>query len=64
MWLLLSLLLFVVYDSQQEQRLDEAIKKLDNMDEDDFEALRQKRLEKLKQQQRQKTEWTFLGHGV
>lgn len=40
------------------------IQKLDNMGEDDFEVLRQRRLEKLKKQQRQKTEWTFLGHGT
>lgn len=34
------------------------------MDEDDFEVLRRKRLEKLKRQEQQKAEWRLLGHGV
>lgn len=49
---------------QEEARIDEQIKKLEEMDEDDFEVLRQKRLEKLKRQEQQKAEWRLLGHGV
>jgi len=33
---------------QQEKQLDEAIQKLDNMEEDDFEKLREKRLQQMK----------------
>lgn len=50
--------------AQEEEKLDQAIQKLENMDEDDFEKLRQKRLEKLRRQQEQKAEWSFLGHGT
>ena len=49
---------------QEEQKLDKAIQKLEAMDEDDFEVLRQKRLEKMKRQAQQKAEWQFHGHGV
>lgn len=34
------------------------------MDEDDFEVLRQRRLEKMKKQAQQKAEWQFHGHGT
>jgi hypothetical protein len=49
---------------QEERKLDEAIQKLDAMGEDDFEVLRQRRLEKMKKQQRQKQEWMANGHGA
>lgn len=49
---------------QEEERIDAQIKKLEEMDEDDFEVLRQKRLEKLKRQEQQKAEWRLLGHGM
>lgn len=50
--------------TQEEARIDAQIKKLEEMDEDDFEVLRRKRLEKLKRQEQQKAEWRLLGHGV
>lgn len=46
-----------------EQQLDAEIEKLDKMDEDDFEALRQKRMDALKKAQQQKQEWINNGHG-
>ncbi len=50
--------------AQEEARIDAQLKKLEDMDEDDFEVLRQKRLEKLKRQEQQKAEWRLQGHGV
>lgn len=46
-----------------EQQLDAEIERLDKMDEDDFEVLRQKRMEALKKSQQQKQEWIANGHG-
>lgn len=46
-----------------EQQVDAEIQNLDKMDEDDFEALRRKRLEGLKKAQHQKDEWLQNGHG-
>lgn len=46
-----------------EEQLDAEIERLDKMDEDDFEMLRQKRLEALKKSQLQKQEWISIGHG-
>jgi predicted GTPase len=56
-------LIDIRHPEQEERKLDEVINKLENMDEDDFEALRQKRLQKMKRQQQLKAEWTLLGHG-
>ena len=44
-------------------QVDAEIAKLDNMEEDDFEALRRRRMEALKKQQQQKQEWMNSGHG-
>jgi hypothetical protein len=49
---------------QREKAIDEELKKLENLDEDDFEALRQKRRINLQKQMRQDQDWRQLGHGV
>ncbi|KAK7096779.1 thioredoxin domain-containing protein 9-like [Littorina saxatilis] len=46
-----------------EQQVDAEIAKLENMEEDDFDALRRRRMEGLKKQQQQKQEWLNNGHG-
>jgi len=46
-----------------EDQLDAEIEKIDKMNEDDFEALREKRLAALKKQAAQKQEWMANGHG-
>nr|AFK11024.1 thioredoxin domain-containing protein 9-like protein [Callorhinchus milii] len=46
-----------------EQQLDSEIGKLDNMDEDELDKLRTKRLEAMKKAQLQKQEWLTKGHG-
>lgn len=46
-----------------EQQLDAEIERLDKMDEDDMEALRQRRLDAMKKAQTQKQEWIAIGHG-
>ena len=43
--------------------MDAEIEKLERMDEDDIEALRNKRLQQLKKAQQQKQEWLQVGHG-
>ncbi len=46
-----------------EAQLDAEIERLDKMDEDDLETLRQKRIQQMKKAQDQKKEWMQLGHG-
>ncbi|KAL3878778.1 hypothetical protein ACJMK2_031108 [Sinanodonta woodiana] len=46
-----------------EDQIDAEIQRLDNLDDDDLEKLRQKRLESMKQAQKQKQEWLVAGHG-
>lgn len=46
-----------------EQQLDAEIERLDKFDEDDFEVLRQKRMDALKKSQQQKQDWMSQGHG-
>ncbi|XP_066476874.1 thioredoxin domain-containing protein 9 [Tiliqua scincoides] len=46
-----------------EEQLDADIQKLDQMDEDDMELLKQRRLDALKKAQKQKQEWLSKGHG-
>ncbi|XP_028583722.2 thioredoxin domain-containing protein 9 [Podarcis muralis] len=46
-----------------EEQLDAEIKKLDNVDDDELEILKQRRLEGLKKAQQQKQEWLSNGHG-
>lgn len=47
-----------------EQQLDAEIERLDHMDADEMEILRQKRLAALKKGQEQKREWLDKGHGI
>ncbi|XP_052089441.1 thioredoxin domain-containing protein 9-like [Mytilus californianus] len=46
-----------------EQQVDAELHRLDNMDEDDFESLRRKRMEAMKKSQKQKQDWMTQGHG-
>ncbi|XP_054006952.1 thioredoxin domain-containing protein 9 [Hylaeus anthracinus] len=46
-----------------EKQLDAELEKLDNLDINDFEKLRENRLKKLKLHQQQKQNWLSLGHG-
>ena len=46
-----------------EQQLDAEIERIEKMDEDDFEMLRQKRLESMKKAAQQNQEWKAIGHG-
>ncbi|VDK78618.1 unnamed protein product [Litomosoides sigmodontis] len=47
-----------------EEEVDRQIEKYDNLDENDLEAIRQKRLQELKKKQLQRQEWLRNGHGV
>ena len=47
----------------QEEALDQKLKEMDNMDEDDYEVIRQKRLAQMKKQAEKKREWLSNGHG-
>jgi hypothetical protein len=47
----------------EERRLDEQLAGMDNIDEDNFEALRQKRKIDLQKKLRQEQDWRQLGHG-
>lgn len=44
-------------------QIDAEIAKLDNLDEDDMEAIRNRRIQAMKQLQQQKQEWLNQGHG-
>jgi len=46
-----------------EEQLDAEIDRLEKMDDDDLEALRQKRMAGMKKQQAKKQEWLANGHG-
>ncbi|KAL2651162.1 hypothetical protein R1flu_019290 [Riccia fluitans] len=46
-----------------EEQLDDQIAKLDNLDDDDFERLREQRLRHYKQLADKKKQWATLGHG-
>ncbi|KAM6934933.1 thioredoxin domain-containing protein 9 [Xenentodon cancila] len=46
-----------------EEQVDSQLSKLNEMDEDDFERLKARRLEALKKAQKQKQEWLSKGHG-
>lgn len=47
----------------EEKKLDSQLKSLEDMDEDDFEALRQKRRIQLQKKMSQEQDWKQLGHG-
>ncbi|XP_031783676.1 thioredoxin domain-containing protein 9 [Nasonia vitripennis] len=49
--------------SHVERQLDSEIEKLDNLNIDDIEKLREKRLQEMKKMQQQKQIWLSLGHG-
>lgn len=46
-----------------ETQLDEQLHKLDNLEEDDLERIRLKRLEEMKRMQTKRQEWVSRGHG-
>ena len=46
-----------------EQQVDAELHHLGNMDEDDFEQLRRKRMETMRKSQTQKQDWMIQGHG-
>lgn len=48
----------------QEAQLDGELERLDKLDEDDFEKLRQARLAQIRKAHLQKQEWLRQGHGV
>lgn len=48
---------------KEELQLDAQLKSLENLDEDDYEVIRQKRLISLQKKARQEQDWRQLGHG-
>jgi hypothetical protein len=48
---------------QLEQQLDSELHKLENLQDDDLERIRQRRVQDLKQQQDKAREWAARGHG-
>ncbi|XP_046377276.2 thioredoxin domain-containing protein 9-like [Haliotis rufescens] len=46
-----------------EGQVDAEIEKLEKMDDDDFEALKRRRMEAMKKASQQKQEWLAQGHG-
>lgn len=48
---------------QVEEKVDAQLSKLNEMDEDDLDRLKERRLEALKKAQKQKQEWLSKGHG-
>ncbi|XP_041662252.1 thioredoxin domain-containing protein 9 [Cheilinus undulatus] len=48
---------------QVEESVDAQLSKMNEMDEDDLERLKERRLEALKKAQKQKQEWLSKGHG-
>ena len=46
-----------------EDQLDNTLQALDNMDPDDLEAMRQRRLDQMKRAAAQRQEWSRKGHG-
>lgn len=48
---------------QAEDQLDDQIRALENLEDDDLERLRQQRIEQLKRQAKQKDHWRARGHG-
>lgn len=49
--------------SKIEDHLDDEMHKLDNMNEEEFDRLREQRLGALKKQQKKRQEWLRKGHG-
>uniref|UniRef100_A0A2P2J2W1 Uncharacterized protein MANES_07G065600 n=1 Tax=Rhizophora mucronata TaxID=61149 RepID=A0A2P2J2W1_RHIMU len=46
-----------------EEKLDEEITLLDRLDEDDLEALRERRIQQMKKMAEKRSRWISLGHG-
>jgi hypothetical protein len=46
-----------------EDQLDEQLHRLENLDEDDLERIRQSRIDQLKRQKAKKEKWLANGHG-
>jgi len=46
-----------------EEQVDAQLQELDNLDDDDYEAIRQKRLEAMKKMGAKRDEWIQNGHG-
>lgn len=46
-----------------EEKLDEEIAALDRLDDDDLEALRERRLQQMKKMSEKRSRWISLGHG-
>ncbi|XP_023333000.1 thioredoxin domain-containing protein 9-like [Eurytemora carolleeae] len=46
-----------------EEQVDDEIKNLEKLDEDDLEAIKRRRLEAMKNMQKKKAEWMQQGHG-
>lgn len=49
--------------SVMEQQLDNEIDKLDKMDKDELELLRERRIQAMKKADEQKKKWIADGHG-
>lgn len=47
----------------EEQMLDQKLKAMENLDEDDFEILRQRRRMAIQKKMEQEQNWKQLGHG-
>lgn len=48
---------------QIERAVDDEIERIDNIDDDDIVAIRQRRLNQLKQMQERRNDWARKGHG-
>lgn len=46
-----------------EEKLDEEIAAIDRLDDDDLEALRERRLQQMKKMAEKRNRWISLGHG-
>ncbi|KAF5396594.1 Thioredoxin domain-containing protein 9 like [Paragonimus heterotremus] len=47
-----------------EDTMDEQLNRLDNLNEDDLEQIRQRRLKQMKEESLKRSEWLAAGHGV
>ena len=47
----------------EEEKLDQKLNELDDMDEDEIERMRNARLEQMKKMSKQRSEWLAQGHG-
>merc|ERR1712111_34754 len=46
-----------------EEQVDQEIRDLEKLDEDDLEAIRRRKLDMMKKMQEKKSEWKAAGHG-